>query len=96
MLDDLSKGNFALPSKRDLNRESNFNLINELNCDLQFDDLCLALAVNWVGNVMDQLISGYCVRGFQESETVNWCMVVWCLQNVRPDGFSFTWQQTCQ
>ena len=53
MLDDLSKSNFALPSKRDPHRES--NLINELNCDLQFDDLCLALAVNWVCDVMDQI-----------------------------------------
>ena len=31
------------------------------------------------------------VCGFKESDTVNWCMVVWCKQNVRREGSSFTW-----
>ena len=29
------------------------------------------------------------------SDTVNWCMVVWCTQNLRRDGSSFTWHQPC-
>ena len=27
---------------------------------------------------------------------VTWCMVVWCPQNLRRDGSSFTWHQPCQ
>ena len=32
---------------------------------------------------------------FDWSATVNWCMVVWCTQNVCRDGSSFTWHQPC-
>ena len=31
--------------------------------------------------------------GFERSDTVNWCMVVRCTQNVRRDGSSFTRHQ---
>ena len=27
---------------------------------------------------------------------VTWCMVVWCIQNLRRDGCSFMWHQPCQ
>ena len=33
--------------------------------------------------------------GFEWSDTVNWCMVKWCTQNLRWDGSSFTWHQPC-
>ena len=36
-----------------------------------------------------------CVRGFEWSDTVNWCMVLWRPQNVGRDGSSFTWHQPC-
>ena len=26
---------------------------------------------------------------------VTWCMVVWCTQNLRRDGYSFMWHQSC-
>ena len=26
---------------------------------------------------------------------VSWCMIVWCTQNLGPDGSNFTWHQTC-
>ena len=29
-------------------------------------------------------------------ETVNWCMIVWCAQNVHWDGSSLTWYQPCK
>ena len=31
--------------------------------------------------------------GFEWSDTVNWCKAVWCTQNLRRDGSSFTWHQ---
>ena len=31
------------------------------------------------------------VCGLEWSDTVKWCMVVWCTQNVHRDGSSFTW-----
>jgi len=33
------------------------------------------------------------VCGFKESDTINWCMVVWSIQNLRRDGSSFMWHQ---
>ena len=35
------------------------------------------------------------ICGFEKSDTVNWCMVVWCSQNLCLDGSSFTWHQPC-
>ena len=32
---------------------------------------------------------------FEWSDTVNWCMVVWCTQNVRRDDSSFMWHEPC-
>ena len=31
----------------------------------------------------------------QKQQQQNCCMVVWCTQNLRPDGSSFTWHQPC-
>ena len=33
--------------------------------------------------------------GFEWSNTVNWCKIVWCTQNMCQDGSSFTWHQPC-
>ena len=33
--------------------------------------------------------------GFERGDTVNWYTVVWCTQNLRRDGSSFTWHQPC-
>ena len=33
--------------------------------------------------------------GFEWSDTVNWCMVEWCTQNLHRDSSSFTWHQSC-
>ena len=30
------------------------------------------------------------IRVFERSDTVDWCIVVWCTENVRRDGSSFT------
>ena len=30
-----------------------------------------------------------------ESEIVNWCIVVWCTQNLRRDSSSFMWHHPC-
>ena len=35
------------------------------------------------------------VCGLEWSDIVNWCMAVWCTQNLRRDGNSFTWYQPC-
>ena len=35
------------------------------------------------------------VCGFKWRDTVSWCMVVWCTQNVRRDCSSFKWHQPC-
>ena len=32
---------------------------------------------------------------FWISDTVNWCMVAWCTQNLRRNGSSLTWHQPC-
>ena len=34
-------------------------------------------------------------HNFEWSDTIKWCMVVWCAQNLRLDGNSFTWHQPC-
>ena len=33
------------------------------------------------------------VASYKFSDTVNWCMVLWCIQNVCGDGSSFKWHQ---
>ena len=33
-------------------------------------------------------------RGFEWSDTINLCMVVWCTQNLHWDGSSFMWYQS--
>ena len=33
------------------------------------------------------------VASYKFSDTVNWCMVLWCIQNVRGEGSSFTRHQ---
>ena len=35
------------------------------------------------------------LSSFEWNDTVNWCMVVWCTQNLRRDGSSSTWHQPC-
>ena len=35
------------------------------------------------------------IYGFEYSDSGNWCMGIWCSQNVRRDGISFTWHQPC-
>ena len=46
-----------------------------------------------------QLITHWCtlhyVCVFEWSDTVNWCMVERCTQNLRRDDSSFTWHQPC-
>ena len=32
---------------------------------------------------------------FDWSDTVNWCMVEWCTQNLHQDSSNFTWHQPC-
>ena len=42
-------------------------------------------------------VSPPCCRthGFKWTDTVNWCMVVWCIQHVRWNSSSLTWHQPC-
>ena len=41
------------------------------------------------GARLGALFGGVC--GFELNDTVNWCSVAWCKQNVRRDGSSLTW-----
>ena len=35
------------------------------------------------------------ICGFEYSDTVNWCMLIWCPHNLCSDSSSFMWQQPC-
>ena len=35
------------------------------------------------------------ICGFEWSDMVDWCIVVWCTENLRRDGSCFTWHQLC-
>ena len=45
-------------------------------------------------NTSVRKVSCHVVCGFARSDTLN-ILVLWCIQNVRQDGSSFTWHQPC-